>query len=102
MWLEEAPQETSADEMPSSLEPAAAEGLRDRERLVDAYIDEVFQKTGKTKMISGADIWKAAGDKDRTEFERWKNHYYERHGKKTNQAAHDRFIRVLREKPHLK
>lgn len=80
----------------------AAEPKRwtDRQVLVDAYRKEVLHRTGK--WISKADIWRAAGDKCKTEFERWESRYYERHGSKGNVSAHQRFTRILTEKPHLK
>jgi hypothetical protein len=72
----------------------------DRRALVDAYIEEVFQKTGNR--ITRTDIWKATGDKSRTEFERWESYWYEKRSRKTNEAANRRFTRILTEKPHLK
>ena len=82
-------------------EPAAdSEDYKDRRLMVDSYIKEVFQATGKK--IVYADVWRAAGDHERTEFGRWLNYFYEKHEKKTNQAAHNRFMLVLRTKPHLK
>lgn len=72
----------------------------DRRVAVDAYIAEVLQKTGKR--ITRTDIWKKAGDKSRTEFERWESRWYERHNRKPNQAANRRFAKILTEKPHLK
>jgi hypothetical protein len=72
----------------------------DRRAAVDAYIAEVCVSTGKR--ISRADIWRKAGDKTRTEFERWESYFYERRGGKLNTSADRRFTRLLREKPHLK
>jgi hypothetical protein len=67
-----------------------------RRAAVDAYIDEVFQKTGKR--ITRTNIWRHARYKTRTEFERWQRNDL----KNPNQAAHERFTRILTEKPHLK
>lgn len=66
-----------------------------RRAAVDAYIEEVFSKTGKR--IRRTDIWKRAGYKTRTEFERW-----ERNDPKVNKTANERFTKILSEKPHLK
>ncbi len=41
----------------------------DRRAAVDAYIEEILERTGKR--ITRTDIWKLAGYKSRTEFERW-------------------------------
>jgi len=68
----------------------------DRRAAVDAYIDEVFNRTGKR--ITRTDIWKKAGYKSRTEFERWERNDPNR----PNKAAHENFTRILSEKPHLK
>jgi hypothetical protein len=92
----------AAPDEPQSQKPAAADATSngtDRRKVVDAYIEEVRQKTGNT--ITRTDIWKKAGDKTRAEFERWESLWYEKHGKKPNKAADRRFTRVLREKPHL-
>jgi hypothetical protein len=72
-------------------DPVAAE----RRRAVDDYIAEVLKKTGKR--ITRTDFWKAARYKTRTEFERW-----QRNDPRTTRTANERFIRLLREKPHLK
>jgi len=67
-----------------------------RRAAVDEYIEEVFSKT--KKRITRKDIWTAARYKSRTEFERW-----ERNDQKNpNQSAHERFTKILKEKPHLK
>jgi hypothetical protein len=72
-------------------DPCAAE----RRNAVEAYIAEVLEKTGI--QITRTDIWKAARYKTRTEFERWQcNH------PKATKTAHERFARLLKEKPHLK
>ena len=62
---------------------------------MDAYIEEVFLKTGKR--ITRTDIWKSARYKDRTDFERW-----QRDDPRSTKAANERFTRLLNEKPHLK
>jgi hypothetical protein len=66
-----------------------------RRKAVDAYIDEVFDKTGKR--ITRTDIWKSARYKNRTDFQRW-----QRNDPKTSRTAKERFPRLLKEKPHLK
>jgi hypothetical protein len=66
-----------------------------RRKAVQAYIDEVLEKTGKR--ITKTDFWKSARYKTRTDFERW-----QRNDPKTSRTAHERFTRLLREKPHLK
>jgi hypothetical protein len=63
---------------------------------VDAYIEEVFSRTGKR--ITRTDIWKSARYKSRTEFERWERNDQSH----PNKTAHQRFTRILTEKPHLK
>jgi hypothetical protein len=65
-----------------------------RRAAVDAYIREVLDKTGKR--ITRTDIWKKAGYRSRTEFERW-----ERADPRLNRTAPKNFTRVLTEKPHL-
>lgn len=67
----------------------------DHRAAVDAYIEEVG-KAGKR--ITRTDIWKKAGYKTRTEFERWERNDPNR----PNKAAHENFTRILSEKPHLK
>ncbi len=67
----------------------------DRRKAVDAYIDEVFSRTGKS--ITRTDIWKSARYKSRTDFERW-----ERNDRRATKTAGQRFTRILSEKPHLK
>src|ERR1039457_6422185 len=66
-----------------------------RRAAVDAYIEEVLNKTGKK--ITRTDIWKHARYKSRTEFERWERN----DAKNRNRTGHHRFTRVLSEKPHL-
>jgi hypothetical protein len=68
----------------------------DRRALVDAYIEEVLREKGS--QITRTDIWKSAGYKTRTEFERWERNDQNR----PNKAAHENFTRILFEKPHLK
>jgi len=67
----------------------------ERDNAIQAYIDEVFEKTGK--WITQTSIWKSLGYKDRSEYERWK-----RNDPRTTDAAKERFPRFLKEKPHLK
>lgn len=67
----------------------------ERRKAVRAYIDEVFERTGKR--LTRADIWNAARYKTRTDFERW-----QRNDPKATRSANERFTRLLREKPHLK
>jgi hypothetical protein len=67
-----------------------------RRAAVDAYIEEVFRRTGKH--ITRKDIWRHARYKTRTEFERWERN----DAKRPNKTAHKRFTRILTEKPHLK
>jgi hypothetical protein len=64
--------------------------------MVEAYMEEVFSKT--EKRITKKDFWSKAGYNSRTEFERWERQDSER----PNKAAHKAFMRILREKPHLK
>jgi hypothetical protein len=67
-----------------------------RRAAVDDYIRKVREKTGKK--ISRADIWRAAGYTEATEFERWQGNK-----PKQSKGANERFIRVLfKERPHLK
>jgi hypothetical protein len=74
----------------------------DRRALVEAYIEEVFQK--KWKRITRTEIWKKTRYKTRAEFERWESYWYEKkRGGKTNKSADTQFRRILTiEKPHLK
>ncbi len=67
-----------------------------RRDLVDNYIDEVFERTGK--QITRKDIWSAAKYKTRTEFEKWQR----ADKKKVNACAAENIMRVLQQKPHLK
>jgi hypothetical protein len=77
------------------VEIAKSDFRTDRRKAVDAYIEEVRQKTGKK--ITRTDIWKAARYRTRTEFERW-----ERCDPRATNTANERFTRILSEKPHLK
>jgi len=74
---------------------SAANYGTDRRKAIDDYINEVSSLTGK--LITRTDIWKAARYKTRTEFERW-----QRKDRRATKAAHDRFTRILAEKPHLR
>jgi hypothetical protein len=73
---------------------------RDRRKAVDAYIEEVFRRTGKR--INRTDIWKSVHYKSRAEFERWESRWYEKSGKKPNATANRLFTNLLTEKPPLK
>ena len=79
------------DEFVKSKLPSAS-----RSSLINRYIDEVLKRTGKK--ITRSDIWRCAGYKTRTEFEKWQRN----DPKKVNKSAADRFGRILSEKPHLK
>ena len=68
----------------------------DRRAAVDAYIEEVLKETGRR--ITRTEIWKSAGYKTRTEFERWERNDPNR----PNTAAHKTFTDILTKKPHLK
>jgi hypothetical protein len=67
----------------------------ERRVAVNAYIEEVFSRTGKR--ITRKDIWKSAGYDSRTEFERWERN----DPKRPNKAANERFTKILAKKPHL-
>jgi hypothetical protein len=71
-----------------------------RRAAVDSYIEEVFKATGRR--ITRTEIWKKAGDKSRTEFERWESLWYEKKHRKPNGAANRRFTQILTNKPHIK
>jgi hypothetical protein len=87
----------SADQpVKSPIDSAAAS----RRAAVDAYIEEVFMATGRR--ITRTEIWKKAGDKSRTEFERWESLWYEKKHRKPNGAANRRFTQILTNKPHIK
>jgi hypothetical protein len=76
-------------------------GCTDRRALVEAYVAEVFQNTGKR--ITRTEIWKQARYKSRAEFERWESYWYEKRGGKTNKSADRQFTHLLTEqKRHLK
>jgi hypothetical protein len=95
----DAAREPKADEA-SGKDPAAVSAGSDggvaRRAAVDAYIQEVFVKTGTR--ITRTDIWKRARYKSRTEFERWERNDL----KHQNKTADKRFTQILTEKPHLK
>src|SRR5262249_25657642 len=59
-------------------------GGMDRRAAVDAYIEEVYKRTGKH--ITRTDIWKSARYKSRTEFERWERNDPDH----PNKTAHQR------------
>jgi len=73
---------------------AALDTADQRRGAVDAYIDEVFKKTGKR--ITRTDIWKEAAYTDATQFERW-----QRNDPNNTCKAHRKFSRILTQKPHL-
>jgi hypothetical protein len=81
-------------------QPTTAHGIghrgAGRRREVEAYIKEVLDKKGKR--ITRTDIWKNAGYKTRTEFERWERD----DPRNQNKTAGERFRAILFEKPHLK
>jgi hypothetical protein len=96
-------------EQTSSLGDAASEQLADtgmhaavdrtgleRRAAVDAYIAEVRRETGKE--ITRTDLWKAAGYRTRSEFERWERN----DSKRRNKTADRKFTQILTQKPHLK
>jgi hypothetical protein len=75
-----------------SQDPTAAK----RRALVDAYIAEVLRV--KNKRIFRSDIWKEAGYKDATAFQRW-----QRNDRRSSESDNRAFTRLLLiEKPHLK
>ena len=67
----------------------------DRSAEVNAYIQEVLDKTGKN--ITRQDFWRQAGYTDATQFERW-----QRNDSEASETAKENFARLLRSKPHLK
>jgi hypothetical protein len=68
----------------------------DRRAAVDAYIAAVYAKTGEH--ITRTSIWKSAGYKSRSEFEKWERN----DPKRRNMTADMRFRQILAKKPHLK
>lgn len=62
----------------------------DRRAAVDTYIQKELQRTGTR--ITRTAIWKSAGYKSRTEFERW-----ERGDSRATKAADRNFTRILRQ-----
>jgi hypothetical protein len=82
-------------QVPAELKPLKLDTAEQRQAAVKAYIAEVFEQTGKR--ISKSAIWKKAGYKTRSDFERW-----ERNRKNASKVSHDRFTRILTEKPLLK
>src|SRR3984885_16086353 len=67
----------------------------ERKAAVDAYIQEVWERTNKK--ITRKSIWLKARYESPTEFERW-----QRKDPRTTRNVHERFVRILIEKPHLK
>jgi hypothetical protein len=81
----------------TSAKAEAAQGESvDRRAMINAYIQEVLEKTGKR--ITRKHIWSKAGYTTRTEFERWER----RDRRYSNRSADETFTRILREKPHLR
>ena len=70
-------------------------GLSPRRTAVNNYIQEVVKVTGQ--QISRADLWREAGYKDPTAFERW-----ERNDRRGTAKADRAFKSVLVRKPHIK
>ena len=64
----------------------------DQRAAVDAYIEEVFQETGKR--ITRTDIWRGAGYRDRTEFQR-----FQRDDPHVTRSARNNFSRILKMDP---
>jgi hypothetical protein len=90
------PEPVSAPHVEGSSDEQPAESIAKRRRAsIDAYIDEVWRVTGQR--ITRAAIWKKAGYKARSQFERW-----ERNDPRASHAADLVFSRLLDEKPHLK
>jgi hypothetical protein len=87
-------QETGAQETAAG-SPSFASSA-ERRAAVDAYINEVFREKGRR--ITRRDIWKSAGYRSRSEFERWER----KDPKRVNKSAHERFVGILTAKPHLK
>jgi hypothetical protein len=88
-----------AEARPRAADSLPDTNLNDREhpnqRKAQDYIDEVFG--AKQKRITGADIWRAAGYKTRTTYERWL-----RGRIKSGSAPDTVFTRIIEtEKPHL-
>jgi hypothetical protein len=81
---------TSAHAIISGLGTAA-----ERRAAVNAYIEEVYAKT--ERRITRKDIWKSARYQTPSEFERW-----QRCAANASKSSHERFVRILTDKPHLK
>jgi hypothetical protein len=67
----------------------------ERKAAVDDYIQEAWEKT--SKKIYRKSIWLQARYESATEFERW-----QRKDPRTTRNVHERFVRILIDKPHLK
>jgi hypothetical protein len=93
-WRVEATRRESAQPSPPRRTNTGKSNSGDRRAAVDAYIQEV-KNAGK--QITRTDIWRKAGYKSRTEFERWERNDPNR----LNKAADKNFTRILIEKPHL-
>jgi hypothetical protein len=87
--------DTEPEPTPSTRVVARNEEADRRRALVDAFIEQELNRTGKR--ITKTTIWKRVGYRNRTEFERWM-----RNDPKATKTAADRFTRLLREKSPLK
>jgi hypothetical protein len=67
-----------------------------RYALVEAHLEEAFRETGRKK--TRRDIWKQAGYKTATEFQRFQRNDLEH----VNEKANRRFMEILTNKPSLK
>ena len=74
--------EPTRTETGPAVNPPDGNGV-DRRAAVNAYIEEVFSRTGKR--ITKTDIWKSARYKSRTEFERWERNDLEHPNRTANQ-----------------
>jgi hypothetical protein len=81
------PRRTPPGALPDA--PDAQSVKSDRRASVDTFLEAVFRQTGKR--INRSDLWKKAGYKSRTEFERW-----ERDDPRTTNAARRNFSRLLK------
>jgi hypothetical protein len=87
------PDESAA--LPTDKKVAARkQSAKQRREAVDAYIEEA-RRAGVT--INRTEIWRKAGYKTRSEFERW-----ERNDPRATRTADANITRILTEKPHLR
>jgi len=93
------PPPTESETPAEASEPAAkSEPVKTHRELVDDYIAEVFEKTGRS--INREEIWRKAKYQRPREFEYWQ---FQDPKRKQNRTAHQRFMNLLTvEKPHLK